>query len=291
MSAAWQRTFPMRSGGEHVLGIFAVAACSGQMMRPGSTGTATGDPATTGTGTGTTTGAAGGTQVVSGAAGSGMQSTGAAGETIVTTGSAGSGPPPNLDNCTGALPGSYNTLCSGCHNQAGTANSRYPDLYKFMGTEAVFLMQVRMGGMQMAAYPTTLITDDDVMKIFTYFTGQAGQRPSLDSISLGGVVPLFATADAKNSEIFTRDDGAMLYAALAAFVVATRRKAASVSSSSTSTTGPTASVSGASTRTTAKHIDKPGPSPCRITTIAHRELAALEDAGRQRDLRWGTATC
>ena len=214
MSAARSRTFPIAFRAS-ILGIFAVAACSGQMMRPGGTGSTTGDPtgSTTGSPTGSDTGTAGGTQIVSGAAGSGdIGTTGAAGgEVIISTGAAGSGPPPNLDNCTGALPGAYNTLCSGCHNQAGTANSRYPDLYKFMGTQAAFLMQVRMGGMQMAAYPATLISDADVTKIFTYFTGQAGKRPTLDSVSLGGVVPLFASTDAKNGPIvFTRDDGAII---------------------------------------------------------------------------------
>ena len=213
MSAARSRTFPIAFRAS-MLGIFAVAACSGQMTRPaGSTGSTTGDPDSTGSPTGTSAGTAGGTQVVSGGAGSGMTSAGTAGgEMIISTGVAGNGaPPPNLDNCTGALPGAYNSLCSGCHNQAGMANSRYPDLYKFMGTEAAFLMQVRMGGMEMAAYPTTLISDADVMKIFAYFTGQAGQRPTLDSVSLGGVVPLFAPTDAKNGPIvFTRDDGAII---------------------------------------------------------------------------------
>jgi CxxC motif-containing protein (DUF1111 family) len=188
------------------------------MNHPGSTATGTGatginpdtgSGATTGSGTG-----GDGTQVVTGGGGSGgapMTTGGGGSEPPLTTGSAGSGPPPILDNCTGALPGSYNALCSGCHNQAGTANSRYPDLYKFMGTEAAFLNQVRMGGMQMAAYPATLISDADVMKIFSYFTSQNGMRPSLDSVSLGGVVPLFAPTDAKNGPIsFTRDDGAII---------------------------------------------------------------------------------
>jgi hypothetical protein len=221
MSAASSRTFPIAFRAS-MLGIFAVAACSGQMTRSGSaTGSSSTGSSTTGDSTGST-GMAGSNnpdQVVSGAAGSGMVSmTGAAGtESIISTGAGGSGPPPNLDNCTGALPGSYNTLCSGCHNQAGQANSRYPDLYKFMGNAAAFLTQVRTGGMaapggpQMAAYPATLISDADVMKIFSYFTGQGGMRPTLDSVSLGGVVPLFQTTDAKNGPIvFTRDDGAII---------------------------------------------------------------------------------
>jgi CxxC motif-containing protein (DUF1111 family) len=199
----------------------AVTACSGQVMRPsGATGSAgsgnppTGDTSGTGDTTGTTgTAGTGGGEVVSGTGGSSVSQTGAGGtESVISmTGGGGSGPPPNLDSCTGDLPGSYNTLCSGCHNQAGTANSRYPDLYKFMGTQDAFMKQVRNGGMQMAAYSTALISDADVMKIFGYFTGQANKRPSLDTINLGGVVPLFAQADAKNGPIvFTRDDGAII---------------------------------------------------------------------------------
>jgi CxxC motif-containing protein (DUF1111 family)/cytochrome c553 len=216
MSAARSRTFPIVFRAS-VLGLFAVAACSGEMKAPANaTGNSTGNsnPPPTGNSTGSGTAGSGdpdGT-VISGSGGTGGPVSGAGGtEVVISTGAAGSGPPPNLDNCKGALPGSYNTLCSGCHNQAGTANSRYPDLYKFMGTEAAFLMQVRNGGMQMAAYPTTLISDTDVMAIFGYFSGQAGQRPTLDSVSLGGVVPLFASTDAKNGPIvFTRDDGAIV---------------------------------------------------------------------------------
>jgi CxxC motif-containing protein (DUF1111 family) len=140
-------------------------------------------------------------------------------EPLLTTGMGGSGPPPNLSTCSGSLPGSYTTLCSACHNAAGTANSRYPDLYTFMGTEAAFLAQVRTGGMpltpggpQMAAYPSSLISDADVMAIYTYYSGQGGKRPALNAtVSLGGVVPLFAPTDAKNGPIvFTRDDGAII---------------------------------------------------------------------------------
>ena len=227
MSAARSRIVPTMLRAS-VLGVFAIAACTGQVMHPGSTGTSpTGsspnvDPTGNGTPTGTgTTGAAGDGTVVTGTGGSGpISMTGAAGsEPPLSTGAGGGSniPPPNLDNCTGALPGSYNTLCSGCHNQAGMANSRYPDLYKFMGTAAAFLTQVRTGGMaapgqpQMAAYPVALISDADVMKIYSYFSGQGGQRPSLDSVNLGGVVPLFQTTDAKNGPIvFTRDDGAII---------------------------------------------------------------------------------
>lgn len=221
MSAARSRTFPIAFRAS-VLGLMTVTACSGQVMRPsGATGSAgsgnppTGDVSGTGDTTGTTTGTAGtgGGEVVSGSGGSSVSPTGAGGtEAVISmTGGGGSGPPPNLDTCHGDLPGSYNTLCSGCHNQAGTANSRYPDLYKFMGTQDAFMKQVRNGGMQMAAYSTALISDADVMKIFGYFTGQANKRPSLDTINLGGVVPLFAAADAKNGPIvFTKDDGAIV---------------------------------------------------------------------------------
>jgi Cytochrome C oxidase, cbb3-type, subunit III len=220
MSAARSRTFRTAFTAS-LIGLVGIAACSGEVRpSPGSTtGSNPTGSAPTGsapTGSGGSTGVAGSgnpDQVVgSGSAGTGAPTTGTGGtEVIGGTGAGGSGPPPNLDTCTGDLPGAYNTLCSGCHNQAGTANSRYPDLYKFMGTAAAFLMQVRNGGMQMAAYPTALITDADVMKIYSYFTAQAGKRPTLDAIDLGGVVPLFATTDAKNGPIvFTRDDGAII---------------------------------------------------------------------------------
>jgi CxxC motif-containing protein (DUF1111 family) len=49
------------------------------------------------------------------------------------------------------------------------------------------------------------------MAIFNYFTAKAGARPTLDTVNLGGIVPLFAAADAKNGPIvFTRDDGAIV---------------------------------------------------------------------------------
>jgi len=87
-----------------------------------------------------------------------------------------------------------------------------------MGTAAAFLTQVRTGGMaapgqpQMAAYPAALISDADVMEIYAYFSGSAGKRPTIDSVNLGGVVPLFAPADAMTNGpiVFTRDDGAIV---------------------------------------------------------------------------------
>src|SRR5450432_1962047 len=205
-----------------ILGLVAVAACSGEVRPPASltgsgsagSGSPTGSSAA-GTGVNPDTGSAGAS--ASGAAGSiviGGSGTAGTGEMVIGTGTGagGTGVVGVIGMCNGSLPGSYTTLCSGYHNQAGAANSRYPDLYKFMGTQAAFTMQVRNGGMQMAAYPTTLISDADVTAIFQYFTGLSGKRPGLDSISLAGAVPLFAAADAaKNGPIvFTRDDGAIV---------------------------------------------------------------------------------
>jgi CxxC motif-containing protein (DUF1111 family) len=218
-----------------------LAACSGEVMRPGTNATGnsptgnsptgnspTGNSPTGNSPTGTGTGAAGtgGETTIpptggnpdtgggTGVAGSGAPATGVAGSGEVVTGAGGytgSNMPP-ADSCGGGmLPGSYVTLCSGCHNQAGLPNSRYPDLYKFMGTAAQFMTQVRTGGKEMAAYPSNLIADGDVMQIFSYFTSKGGQRPTLDNIDLGGVVPLFAAADAKNPAIvMKRDDGAII---------------------------------------------------------------------------------
>jgi CxxC motif-containing protein (DUF1111 family)/cytochrome c553 len=204
-----------------ILGIFMVAACSGQVNRSG--GDTTGGGNTTGTTSGTggsgnpdqtgNSGSAGTTTVVSGAGGTSVIMPGgtAGSAMIVDTGTA----PPSA--CSTSLPGSYTTMCSACHNQAGTANTRYPDLYTFMGTAAAFLTQVRTGGMaaagqpQMAAYPAALISDADVMEIYSYFSSSAGKRPSINSVDLAGVVPLFATTDAVNGPIvFTRDDGAVI---------------------------------------------------------------------------------
>jgi CxxC motif-containing protein (DUF1111 family) len=118
-------------------------------------------------------------------------------------------PPP--DQCGGAVPASFTTTCSACHTPAGTANSRYPDLYQFKGTLADFTMHVRTGSAKgMAAYSSDLISDADVSAIYAYFTGGT-TRPSIDTVGLGGVAPLFSTADAKNPPVvIKRDDGAIV---------------------------------------------------------------------------------
>jgi CxxC motif-containing protein (DUF1111 family)/cytochrome c553 len=114
------------------------------------------------------------------------------------------------ESCNGILPSSYVGVCSGCHTQAGAANSRYPDLYTFKGDLTAFTNQVRMGGKLMAAYSKDIISDADVAAIFNYFT-KSNQRPTLDGIDLGGVVPLFSAADAKNPPIvYKRDDGVLI---------------------------------------------------------------------------------
>jgi CxxC motif-containing protein (DUF1111 family) len=224
MSAARPRMIQVAVRGS-VLGLIALAACAGEVMRPAPGGVATGG-AGSGSPAGGPTGAGGATGNIdnpTGLGGTTGNTTGTAGTGIVSTGAGGTEsvvPPPvtcigdckpPVDTCNGSLPGSYVTLCSACHNQGGAANSRYPDLYKFMGTPAQFAMQVRTGSKEMAAYPATLITDGDVMAIYSFFKGAGGARPTLDSIQLGGVQPLFATTDAKNGPIvFKRDDGAIV---------------------------------------------------------------------------------
>ncbi len=156
-------------------------------------------------GQGPMTNVPGGGAPSSGAGTSSTPGGGAAGASTQPTGS----PPP--DTCGGTVPASFVTTCSGCHTQNGTANSRYPDLFQFKGTQADFTAHVRMGSSKgMAAYSTELISDADVAAIYAYFTGGA-TRPSLDTIGLGGVVPLFTPADAKNPPIvIKRADGVLV---------------------------------------------------------------------------------
>lgn len=112
--------------------------------------------------------------------------------------------------CDGQLPGSFTTTCSGCHTKTGAANERYPDLYAYQGTLEQFKTKVRAGGLLMAAYSEAVIADADLDAIYAYFTGNA--RVALDSIDLGGVVPLFSEADGQTNPpiVFTRDDGALI---------------------------------------------------------------------------------
>jgi CxxC motif-containing protein (DUF1111 family) len=212
-----------------LVGLIAVAACTGETMRTGGTTGMTSNgnvdnPGNTTPGTTTPGNTTPGTTPVDTTPGNTTPGNTTPGNT--TPGSTeptgtptttvpppymGNGMPP-ADTCNGSLPGSYVSLCSACHNQAGTANSRYPDLYKFMGTEAQFAAQVRNGGKEMAAYSAALISDGDISAIFRYFTGMGGQRPSLDSVQLNGVMPLYAPADAmKNGPIVVkRQDGSIL---------------------------------------------------------------------------------
>jgi CxxC motif-containing protein (DUF1111 family) len=217
-----------------LVGLIAVAGCTGETMGPGKTGGSTqpgnvepggpnqpgntmpGNQGTAGVGTvpvdtiPTDPTMPGNTMPGNTMPGNMMTPT----TPVVYTGN---GMPP-ADTCgaaatgtTSMLPGSYVSLCSACHNQAGAANSRYPDLYKFMGTETAFATQVRNGGKQMAAYSTQLISDGDISAIFRYFTGANGQRPTLDGVALNGVMPLFAAGDAaaNGAIVIKKDDGSI----------------------------------------------------------------------------------
>jgi CxxC motif-containing protein (DUF1111 family)/mono/diheme cytochrome c family protein len=113
------------------------------------------------------------------------------------------GTTPPVDSCERALPASFTTLCSACHTQAGQANTRYPDLYDFMGTIDDFRQHVRMGSPKgMAPYGPDLIADADVQAIFQYFTG--GTMRAADAIALGDLKPLYSPGDAKNPPIVTK---------------------------------------------------------------------------------------
>ena len=154
-----------------------------------------------GAGAGPSAGGAGST-----VGGAGSVSPGAGtGNTMVSTGN------PPADTCGGTIPASFTTACSACHTPSGQANARYPDLYQFKGSQADFTSRVRMGSTKgMAAYPADLVSDADIAAIYSYFTG-GKTRPGLDSIDLGGVVPLFTAADVKNPPIVTkRDDGVIV---------------------------------------------------------------------------------
>jgi len=145
----------------------------------------------------------GGAPAASGGAGSTPE--GAGGSPMVTPGN------PPVDTCGGAIPASFVSTCSACHTQNGSANTRYPDLYQFKGTQADFTARVRMGSPKgMAAYPASLISDADLATIYGAFTG-GKTRPGLDAVQLGGVVPLYTAADAKNpAVVIKREDGVLV---------------------------------------------------------------------------------
>jgi CxxC motif-containing protein (DUF1111 family) len=108
-----------------------------------------------------------------------------------------------VDTCERVLPASFTTQCSACHTQAGQANSRYPDLYQFKGTADEFKQHVRMGSMKgMAPYPTDLVSDADVLAIFTYFT--SGATRGQDLVNLGDLKPLYTAASVVNPPVVTK---------------------------------------------------------------------------------------
>jgi CxxC motif-containing protein (DUF1111 family) len=174
----------------NVVSLLAVLGCSGEVGRSHDPSSSGSDPSNTPTPSGTN-----GTPTMGG-------------------GPAVPGGPPPQATCGGALPtlpAAFVANCSACHTQAGTANGRYPDLYKFKGTLAEFTKHVRDGSPKgMAAYPTDLVTDADVQAIFAFFTA-GNMRQTLDIVSLGGVAPLFQPSDAVNPPIvFKRDDGVLI---------------------------------------------------------------------------------
>ena len=178
------------------MAALAAAGCSSNGSSPNNDASSGGQGQTPGAGGGATPAGNASTTSTTGGAGS-------------TTNPSGDKPPP--DTCNGAVPASFTTTCSGCHTQNGTANVRYPDLYQFKGTQADFVSRVRMGSTKgMAAYSADLISDADVTAIYGYFTGGTA-RPTLDTVGLGGVVPLFTAADAKNPPVvIKRDDGVIV---------------------------------------------------------------------------------
>jgi CxxC motif-containing protein (DUF1111 family) len=102
------------------------------------------------------------------------------------------------------------SICNTCHTVSSTANSRYPDLYRFSGTLEDFTGHVRDGSPKgMAKYSADLVPDADIAAIFRYFTGGGVRGDTV--VDLGGVVPLFAPGDRKTPAIvFTRGDGVLV---------------------------------------------------------------------------------
>jgi CxxC motif-containing protein (DUF1111 family) len=151
-------------------------------------------------------GGAGDTGVPGGAGATGVPGGGAGGTASIGGGGTAALPSPT---CGGSLPGSIVATCTGCHTVQGQANSRYPDLYSYMGTVDDFKTKVRAGGMLMAAYPATLIADADLDAAYAYFTGSS--RDAAAAPSLGSVVPLYTAADAVNPPVISvRPDGVIV---------------------------------------------------------------------------------
>jgi CxxC motif-containing protein (DUF1111 family) len=172
------------------------SAGSGSSVNPEPTGSATGSS----TGLGTGAGGDVGTVIT--------PMTGAAGSTMMPDDPNKTAAPP-VSTCGASLPAAFVTICSGCHTVNGAPNSRYPDLYAFMGTAMDMKTKVRMGGNGMAAYSAMLISDGDLDLVYKFFT--TSKRTGLDAISLGDVKPLFTATDAVNPPIvFKRDDGALI---------------------------------------------------------------------------------
>jgi CxxC motif-containing protein (DUF1111 family)/mono/diheme cytochrome c family protein len=116
---------------------------------------------------------------------------------------------PPVEAAAPTAPAKFVTTCSGCHTVQGGANSRYPDLFKYAGTVDQFKTKVRMGGMLMAAYPASFISDADLEAAYAYFKGTT--RDAAVSPILGGVVPLFNPSAKVNPPVVTvRADGVIV---------------------------------------------------------------------------------
>lgn len=119
-----------------------------------------------------------------------------------------SGHVPPTALCEGNLPASFTTACSGCHNPAGAANDRYPDLYAFDGTLDDFVAKVRSGGNGMAAYPESVLADAELTAIYAHFTSGA-TRPNAQAAARDDLTPLF-NGTTNPPIVFTRADGVLI---------------------------------------------------------------------------------
>jgi mono/diheme cytochrome c family protein len=103
------------------------------------------------------------------------------------------------------LPQSFVSRCRSCHSTSNEQNSRYPDLFAFSGSAEQFVAQVRKGGGVMPAFLSSDISDDDLARVFAFFSGTAREQ-----IELGAVKPLFEGPSPVVPITFLRDDGVLV---------------------------------------------------------------------------------